>query len=116
MKHVRLIKPRFVQRLVQCILDIGGSHARAKFPSDDVSAVVVQDGRQVKPTPADGLEIGEVCLPIARQAIWLSQICREGELIGCCRLVSELISRFYDDDVGAGNQIMRSKKPVNAGF
>ena len=43
--------------------DILGLHRRAKLPGDDVAREVVEYGRQIKPAPADDLEIGEVGLP-----------------------------------------------------
>ena len=40
-----------------------GLHRGAQFPGDDVAGEVVEHARQVEPTPADHLEIGEVGLP-----------------------------------------------------
>ena len=38
-------------------------HGRAQLPGDDVAGEVVEDGRQIKPAPADDLQIGKVGLP-----------------------------------------------------
>ena len=52
--------------------DIVGPHRRAHLPGDDVTRVVIEDGGEVVPTPADDLEIGEVGLPDWLGAVVLS--------------------------------------------
>ena len=42
---------------------VPGAHGGAEAPGDDVATVVVEDRRQVEPSPADDLEVGEVGLP-----------------------------------------------------
>ena len=74
------------QRQLECIGDIVGTHRRAQLPGDDVTRVVIEDGGEVVPAPADHLEIGEVGLP---------------ELVGRSRLVLELVGGL-DDDEGWG--------------
>ena len=50
---------------------------RAQLPGDGVTRVVIEDGGEVVPAPADDFEIGEVGLP---------------ELVGRSRLVLELVN------------------------
>ena len=52
-----------LHRQFQRIGDISGLHRRAKFPSNDVAALVVEDRAEIEPAPADDLEICEVGLP-----------------------------------------------------
>lgn len=51
----------------QCQFDrvrhITSPHVGAELPRDDVAAVIVQDCAEIIPTPADNLEVREVCLP-----------------------------------------------------
>ena len=56
----------------------------AQLPGDDVARVIVEDGGQVKPSPADDLQVSEVGLP---------------ELVRRGRLIHELI-RSLNDDMG----------------
>jgi hypothetical protein len=44
----------------------------AELPGDDVAAVIVEDGRQIEPAPADDLQIGEVGLPELVRRVVLS--------------------------------------------
>ena len=101
MKDLCMIQPCFFQCLVQRILYIRRGHSSAKFPGDDVPAIVIQDRTEIEPAPADYFEIGEVGLP---------------KLVGCRRFIPELVCSFHDDEVRAGDQIMRAQKPVNTGF
>ena len=64
------------QRQLKCFGDIVGTHRRAQLPGDNVTRVVIEDGGEVVPAPADDLEISEVGLP---------------ELVGRSRLVLELV-------------------------
>ncbi len=73
-----LIASRSLQSQVQRVGHIRGLRRRAKFPRDDVAAVIIEDRAEVKPAPTNDLEIGEVGLP---KFIWTR-----------C-LVPELISR-----------------------
>ena len=57
------VKPRGLQRQVQCFRDVPDFHRRAELPGDDVAREVVEDGRQVEPAPTDDFQIGEVGLP-----------------------------------------------------
>ena len=54
---------RGLQGKLQCLRHIIGCHRGAQFPSYDVTREVIQDGRQIKPAPANDLEIGEIGLP-----------------------------------------------------
>ncbi len=38
-------------------------HAFIHFGGDDVAGIVVKNGRQIKPAPADDFQIGEIGLP-----------------------------------------------------
>src|ERR1700730_3177360 len=57
------IKPRGLQRQVQRFRDVPDLHRCTELPGDDVAREVVQYRAEVKPAPADDLEIGEVGLP-----------------------------------------------------
>ena len=54
------IKPRGLQRQVQRFRDVPDLHRCTELPGDDVAREVVQYRAEVKPAPADDLEIGEV--------------------------------------------------------
>ena len=87
-----------VQRQFQRVGHICGLHRRAKLPGDDVSAVVVEDGREIKPTPADDPQVCEVGLP---------------ELVRPDCLVPELIGRA-DHYVGRGrDQILGAENAID---
>ena len=47
-------------------------HVGAQFPRDDIAAVIIQDRAEIEPAPADDLQISEVSLPLARQAMFTS--------------------------------------------
>ncbi len=64
----KVIAARSPQCHVQLISHIFGLHYRAELPGDDVPVVIVEDRREIEPTPADDFEIGEVGLPAARQS------------------------------------------------
>ena len=61
----------------------------------------IEHGRQIEPSPADHLQIGEVCLP---------------ELVGRRRLVLELVGGLDDDEGRAGDQVMSLEQAVDRGF
>ena len=90
-----------LQRQVQRFRDILGLHRRAQLPGDDVAREIVEDRAQIKPAPADHLQIGEVGLP---ELVW-----RRG-------LVLELVRRLDDDEGRAGDQIMRLEQAVDRGL
>ena len=58
-----IIAPRRCQGHVQRVGDILGAHIAAQLPCDDIAREVVEHGGQVHPSPANDLEVGEVCLP-----------------------------------------------------
>ena len=62
---------------VQRIGDVAGTHGGAELPRDDEAAVVIEDRREVEPTPADDLEMGEVGLPeLVRAVVCLANTSR----------------------------------------
>ena len=92
------IAARGLQRQFQRVGHIRGLHRGAEFPGDDVSAVVVEDGREIKPAPADDLQVGEVGLP---------------ELVRSDCLVPELIGRA-DYHVGRGrDQVLGAENAID---
>lgn len=95
MNHIYMIKPRFFQRLVQRVLHFRCGNSRAEFPSDNVPAVIIQNGRRIKPAADNHFQIGEVGLRT---------------LIGCRRLVAELTRSLHHDKGWIGDQIMESHK------
>ena len=58
-----LVERRGLQRHFERGGDVLGLHRGAQLPGDDVAGEVVEDRRQVEPSPADDLEISEVRLP-----------------------------------------------------
>src|SRR4029077_6524373 len=78
-----------------------GTHRRAQLPGDNVTRVVIEDGGEVVPAPADHLEIGEVGLP---------------ELVGRRRLVLELVGGLDDDEGWAADQVMGVQWSVDLWF
>jgi hypothetical protein len=91
---------RCLKRQLQRVGHILGLHRRAQLPGDDVTREVVEDRRQVKLTPADDLQIGEVGLP---------------QLVGRRRLVLELIGRLQDNEGRAGGGTARQCSTRRAG-
>ena len=75
-----------------CVGDVLGPHGAAEFPADDVAGLVVEDRGQVKPAPADDLEIGKIGLP---------------HLVWCGGIVLELIRSLDGDIGGVGDQVAR---------
>ncbi len=98
MRHLHMIEPGRRQREVERGGDVADLHRRAQLPRHDEAREVIQHGREVVPTPADHLQIGEVRLP---------------ELVGCGGLVPELVGGF-DHDVGrAGDQVLGLEQAVD---
>ena len=58
-----LITTRGGQCHLQRVGDVLGLHRGAQLPGNDVARVVVEDGGQVLPSPANDLEVREVGLP-----------------------------------------------------
>src|ERR1700737_308898 len=98
MNDMNLIKPRGLQRQVQCFRDVPDFHRRAELPGDEVTREVVQYRGEVKPGPADDLEIGEVGLP---------------KLVRRRRLVLELIGGLHDDVGGTGDQVVVFQQAID---
>ena len=46
-----------LQSQIECVFDVLRSHVSAELPSDDVSAVIVQDRAEIEPSPAQNLQI-----------------------------------------------------------
>jgi hypothetical protein len=82
---------------VQRIGDVAGTHGGAELPRDDEAAVVVEDHREVEPTPADDFEMGEVGLP---------------ELVRARRLLGEYVTPPHHDEGRAGDQVMRLEQAI----
>ena len=83
---------------IERVGDVAGAHAGAELPGDDVAGVVVEDGREIEPAPADHLEVGEVGLP---------------ELVRCRRLFRERLRRLHHDEGRAGDQVVGLEKAVH---
>src|SRR6266550_7306317 len=80
------------------ISSVLGLHRGAQLPGDDVAGKVVEDRREVEPSPANDLEISEVRLP---------------ELVWCRRLILELVRGFHHDEGWAGDQIAGLEEPID---
>lgn len=78
------------QSYVERVGDILGLHVAAELPANDVARVVVEDRGQVKPAPANDLEVGEVGLP---------------HLVCCRRLLLKQIRSLDDDECGVCDQV-----------
>jgi len=63
MNDLDLVTPRGFQSQVQRVGHVLCPHVGAALPRDDVAAVIVQGRAEIKPPPANDLEIGEVGLP-----------------------------------------------------
>src|SRR5438445_11167344 len=90
MEDAGLVEPRGMQGHFERGGDVLGLHRGAQLPGDDVAGEVVEDRRQVEPSPADNLEISEVRLPAL---VWRR------------RLVAELIGSLHHEKGGPGDQI-----------
>ena len=88
--HNCLVATRSGQCQLNRVGHIGRPHVCAKLPGHDVAAVIVQDRAEIIPTPADDLEVGEVCLP---------------HLVDGLGFVVELISGFDHYMLRLGDQI-----------
>ena len=77
---------------------IVGLHGGAQFPSDDVTRLIIEDGREIEPALADHFEVDEVCLP---------------KLIDCCGFVTELIRSLDDGEGQTCNQVECLEYPVH---
>jgi len=63
MRDIGLIETGCRQRQLQRVGDVTGFHGRAQLPGNDVAREVIEDRRQIEPTPAGNFEVGEVGLP-----------------------------------------------------
>ena len=93
------VEPRGVECLLKRLGHIFGLHRRAQPPGDDVTRVVIENGREIE--PACDLEVGEVGLP---------------QLIDRRGLVAELIGRRHHSKGRCANQVLRFEQPINARF
>ena len=93
-----LIAARSLQRQVERVGHVARFHRRAELPGDDVTAVIVQDRREIEPAPANHLQIGEVGLP---------------ELVWPCGLVPELVGCRQNHIGRAGDQVVRLKDAID---
>ena len=89
-EELGFVEPRSVQRHFERGGDIVGLHRGAQLPGDDVAGEVVEDCRQVEPSPTDDLQISEVRLP---------------ELVRRRRLILELVCSLHHDE---GWMVIRS--------
>jgi len=92
MEDPGFVEPRGIQRHFE---RGGGLTSSAfivvhSFQATIVAGEVVEDRREVEPSPANDLEISEVRLP---------------ELVWCRRLILELVRGFHHDEGWAGDQI-----------
>src|SRR5947209_15433535 len=98
MEDPGFVEPRGIQRHFERGGDVLGLHRGAQLPGDDVAGKVVEDRREVEPSPANDLEISEVRLP---------------ELVWCRRLILELVRGFHHDEGWAGDQIAGLEEPID---
>ena len=94
---VNLVTSRRFQSQIQRVGHVFGPHVCAKLPRDDVAAVIIQDRAEIKPAPANDLEVSEVRLP---------------QLVDGRCLVFELIGRLDHDEGRTGNQVVRFQDPI----
>lgn len=92
----RLVTARSLHRQIQRVGDIAGLHRRAQLPGNDVSAVIIQNRRQIEPA----LQISEVGLPelVRPRCLVLELVCGRQNHIG----------RAGDQIVGLEDAIDRS--------
>src|SRR5690606_21582391 len=61
--HLPLGQRHLFQCPSHCFLHVPCVHRGAEFPMDDITTVIVQNGREIVPSPSHDLQIGEVRLP-----------------------------------------------------
>jgi len=98
---VGLAAARGLERHCQRLGDIVRLHRGAQLQCNDISRVIVEDGGEVEPSPADDLQVGEVSLP---------------ELVWRCRFIGKLISCLEDDVGRAGDEVLGLEQPVGRRF
>ena len=86
-------------------------HGGAQLPSHDIAGEVIKDSWQEKPIPDNDLEICEVGLPVARQAMFtpLRGASHWGVLSG-----SGLIVSFHNDEGCRCDQVMGFQKVIGS--
>ena len=97
MDDMNLIATGCLQGQIKRVSNILSPHVGAKFPRDNVAAVVVEDRAEIEPPPAQNFEISEVCLP---------------QLVDGCGFVFELAGRFDHDEGRAGDQVERLQDTI----
>lgn len=90
---VDLIAAWCVQSQIQCAHRILCPHVRTEFPRSDIAAVIAQGRTEIKPAPAQNLEVSEV---------------RLRPLVDGGGLVFELTGGFDHDEGWVGDQISSS--------
>jgi len=98
---MNLVATGCLQGQIKRVSYILSPHVCAKFPRDNVAAVVVEDRAEIEPPPAQNFEISEVCLP---------------QLVDGCGFVFELARRRYNDEGRAGDQIVCLQYPIRRSF
>ena len=94
---VDLVTARCLKRHIQRIGHISCLHIRTELPADNVAREVIEDCRQIHPSPANDFEVSKIGLP---------------HLIDGRRLVLKLAGRLHHDKGWAGDQIMGLQKSV----
>ena len=97
MNDVDLVTPDASKARSNVVGHVLCPHVCAKLPRDDVAAVIIKDRAEIKPAPANDLEIGEVRLP---------------QLVDGRGFVFELVGRLDHDEGRTGDQVVRFQDPI----
>jgi hypothetical protein len=92
------IKPRGLQRQLERFRDVPGLHRCTELPGDDVAREVVQYRAEVKPAPADDLEI-------------VKSVCQSW--FGAIVLSLNSSAAFHHDEGRAGDQVVRLQQAID---
>src|SRR5665811_748915 len=98
MEYVDLIAARSLKGQFQRIGHIRCFHRGTKLPGNNIARVIIEDGGQVKPAPANYLEIGKIGLP---------------HLVYGSGLVLELAGGLDDDECWTCDQIMSLQQAID---
>ena len=57
-----MLDPSLSDRYVQSLFDISGSHTLTQPPGNDIPRIVIQKGREIRPTSVNNLHIRKISL------------------------------------------------------
>ena len=99
--HLHPSDINLIEGQLQRFFHIAGCHVSGQPPGENVAGEVIKDGVKLVPSPADDLELGEVCLP---------------HLVDAFGRFPEVVSGGYHLESRAGNQVKAVENAVYARF